>query len=175
MAIIRKFGGISPKIDSSAFVAETAVVVGDVVIGRESSIWYGSVVRGDVNYIRIGDRTNIQDGAVIHVSKTGFDGPTVIGDEVTVGHAAVIHGCTIERGALIGMNATVLDGAVVGEFSLVAAGSLVTPGTVIPPRSMVMGAPARVKRPLTDAEVDDLEGFWKAYVELLPGYLNEGA
>ena len=172
MAIIRKFGGVSPEIDPSAFVAETAVVIGDVAIGRDSSVWYGGVVRGDVNYIRIGERTNIQDGAVIHVSKTGFDGPTVIGDEVTIGHAAVVHGCTIERGALIGMNATVLDGAVVGEFSLVAAGSLIAPGTVIPPRSLVMGAPARVKRPLTDSEVEELAGFWRAYVELLPEYLR---
>lgn len=170
MAIIRSYRGIEPKIHETAFVAENAAVIGDVVIGEESSVWYSAVVRGDVNYVRIGDRTNIQDGAVIHVSRTGFDGPTIIGDEVTIGHAAVIHGCTIERGALIGMNATVLDGAVVGEFSLVAAGSVVTPGTVIPPRSMVMGAPAKVKRPLTDEEVAGLAEFWKSYVELLPEY-----
>lgn len=170
MATIRSFKGVEPKIAESAFIAETAAVIGDVVIGEESSVWYAGVIRGDVNCVRIGDRTNIQDGAVIHVSRTGFDGPTIIGDEVTIGHAAVIHGCTIERGALIGMNATVLDGAVVGEFSLVAAGSVVTPGTVIPPRSMVMGAPAKVKRPLTDEEVAGLAEFWKSYVELLPEY-----
>lgn len=170
MATIRGFNGIEPRIAASAFIAETAAVIGDVVIGEDSSVWYSGVIRGDVNYVRIGDRTNIQDGAVVHVSRTGFDGPTIIGDEVTIGHAAVIHGCTIERGALIGINATVLDGAIIGEFSLVAAGSLVTPGTVIPPRSMVMGAPAKVKRPLTDEEVAELAEFWKSYVELLPEY-----
>lgn len=170
MAIIRSYRGIEPKIHETAFVAENAAVIGDVVIGEESSVWYSAVVRGDVNYVRIGDRTNIQDGAVIHVSRTDFDGPTVIGDEVTIGHAAVIHGCRIERGALIGMNATVLDGAVIGESSLVAAGSLVPPGTVIPPRSLVMGSPAKVRRQLTDTEVADLNGFWKSYVEILPDY-----
>ena len=170
MATVRSYKGVAPKIAESAFIAETAAVIGDVVIGEDSSVWYAGVIRGDVNHVRIGDRTNVQDGAVIHVSKTGFDGPTIIGDEVTIGHAAVIHGCTIERGALIGMNATVLDGAVIGEFSLVAAGSVVTPGTVIPPRSMVMGAPAKVKRALTDEEVASLAEFWKSYVELLPEY-----
>lgn len=170
MAVIRTFKGIGPKISESAFIAETAAVIGDVVIGEDSSVWYSAVVRGDVNYVRIGDRTNIQDGAVVHVSNTGFDGPTVIGDEVTIGHGAMIHGCRIERGALIGINATVLDGAVVGEFSLVAAGSLVTPGTVIPPRSMVMGSPAKVRRELTAEEVEELKGFWKSYVEILVDY-----
>ena len=170
MAVIRSFKGIGPKISGSAFIAETAAVIGDVVIGEDSSVWYSAVVRGDVNYVRIGDRTNIQDGAVVHVSKTGFDGPTVIGDEVTIGHGAMIHGCRIERGALIGINATVLDGAVIGESSLVAAGSLVTPGMVIPPRSMVMGSPAKVKRELTADEVEELKGFWKSYVEALADY-----
>lgn len=170
MAVIREFNGTAPRIAETAFIAETAVVVGDVVIGPESSVWYGAVVRGDVNFIRIGERTNIQDGAVVHVSKTGFDGPTTIGDEVTVGHGAMIHGCSIGRGALIGINATVLDGAVIGEFSLVAAGSLVTPGTLVPARSLVMGSPAKVKRPLTDREVSDLAGFWRSYVEILAGY-----
>lgn len=170
MALIRKYRDIEPKIDPTAFIAENAVIIGDVEIGKDSSVWYGCVIRGDVNKIRIGDRTNIQDGTVIHVSRAQFDGPTIIGDEVTIGHGAMIHGCTIEDGALIGIGATVLDGARIGAQSFIAAGSLVTPNTVIPPRTLVMGSPAKVKKELTEADLEDLEDFWKSYVEILPDY-----
>lgn len=172
MALIRKYKDIEPKIDSSAFIAENAVVIGDVEIGKDSSVWYGCVIRGDVNRIRIGDRTNIQDGTVIHVSRAQFDGPTIIEDEVTVGHGAMIHGCHIEKGALIGIGAIVLDGVRIGSKALIAAGSVVTPNTVIPPRSLVMGSPARVKRELTEEELLDLDDFWTSYVEILPDYMG---
>ena len=166
--MIRKFQEIEPKLDESVFVAENAVIIGDVEIGRESSVWYGCVVRGDVNYIRIGERTNIQDLTMIHVSSNDF--PTVIGNEVTVGHSVNLHGCTIEDNALIGIGAIVLDGAVIGESSLVAAGSLIPPGMKIPPRSLVMGSPGKVKKELTDSEVAELDYFWKGYVELRGKY-----
>ena len=162
--IIKPFNGISPKIDPSAFIAEGAVVIGDVEIGPGASIWYGCVLRGDVNRIRVGANTNIQDGTVVHVSRVDF--PTIIAEEVTIGHGAMIHGCTIERGSLIGIGAIVLDGVVVGEESFVAAGSLVTPGTIIPPRSMMMGSPAKVKRTLGDDEVAHVQTFWQNYVTL---------
>ena len=170
--IIKPFNGISPKIDRSAFIAEGAVVIGDVEIGPGASVWYGCVLRGDVNHIRIGANTNIQDGTVVHVSRVDF--PTIIEDEVTIGHGAMIHGCTIKRGSLIGIGAIVLDGVVVGAESFVAAGSLVTPGTIIPPRSMMMGSPARVKRTLGDDEVAHVQTFWQNYVTLSEIYMNEG-
>jgi len=162
--IVKPFKGISPKIDPTAFIAEGAVVIGDVEVGAGASIWYGCVVRGDVNHIRIGANTNIQDGTVIHVSRV--DHPTIIADRVTVGHGAMIHGCTIETGSLIGIGAIILDGAVIGSESLIAAGSLITPGTVIPPRSMVMGSPGKVKRTLSDDEVAHIQTFWRNYVTL---------
>lgn len=163
--MIKDFRSKSPVIDPSAFIAENAVIIGDVVIGSDASIWYNCVLRGDVNFIRIGDRTNIQDGTIIHVSR-GAEFPTIIEHEVTVGHSATIHGCYIETGSLIGIGAIILDGARIGRNSLIAAGSLVTPNTVIPERSFVMGAPAKVKRPLSDEEVTDLERFWHGYVEM---------
>ncbi|MEZ5428840.1 MAG: gamma carbonic anhydrase family protein [Pyrinomonadaceae bacterium] len=162
--MFKNFQDKTPKIHESVFVAETAVIIGDVEIGADSSVWYGCVLRGDVNYIRIGERTNVQDMTMIHVSR--FDHPTVLEDEVTVGHNVTLHGCYVETGALIGIGAIVLDGARIGRNSLVAAGSLVTPGTEIPPKSLVMGAPARVKRQLTDEEAADLERFWRGYIQL---------
>lgn len=171
--IIKPFNGISPKIDPTAFIAEGAVIIGDVEIGPGASVWYGCVLRGDVNHIRIGANTNIQDGTVVHVSRVDF--PTVIADEVTIGHGAMIHGCTIERGSLIGIGAIVLDGVVVGAESFVAAGSLVTPGIIIPPRSMMMGSPAKVKKILGDDEVAHVQTFWQNYVTLSEIYMNEGA
>ena len=161
--MIRSFQGKSPQIHPTAFIEESAQVIGDVVIGEQSSLWFNTVVRGDVFYIRIGNRTNIQDGTVVHV--TNGTHATVLEDEVSVGHNATLHGCYIERGCLIGMGAIVMDGARIGADSLVAAGTLVSPGTIIPPRSLVMGAPGRVKRPLTDAEVTDLTTYWKNYIE----------
>jgi carbonic anhydrase/acetyltransferase-like protein (isoleucine patch superfamily) len=162
--MINGFLDSSPQIPDSAFIAETAVVIGDVEIGEEASVWYGCVLRGDVNYIRIGDRSNIQDMTMIHVSRR--DHPTVVEHEVTVGHSVTLHGCHVETGCLIGIGATVLDGARIGKNSLVAAGSLVTPNTVIPEGSFVLGAPAKVKRRLTPEEIEDQTRFWKGYVEL---------
>ena len=169
--MIRPFRGTHPQIHESAFIEESAQVIGDVHIGEQSSVWFNAVVRGDVFYIRIGNRTNIQDGTVIHV--TNGTHATILEDEVSVGHNVTLHGCYIERGCLIGMGAIVMDDAHVGAQSLVAAGSLVAPGTRIPPRSLVMGAPAKVKRPLTDEEVAGLDVFWKNYVEYTKQYKSD--
>jgi carbonic anhydrase/acetyltransferase-like protein (isoleucine patch superfamily) len=169
--MIRPFRGVHPQIPASAYVDMSAQVIGDVHIGEQSSVWCNAVLRGDMFYIRIGNRTNIQDNCVVH-TRTGSH-PTVIEDEVTVGHSVTLHGCYVERGALIGIGSIVLDDARVGAQSLVAAGSLISPGTIIPPRSLVMGIPARVKRPLTDEEVIGLDAFWKNYVDYVPKYKSE--
>jgi gamma-carbonic anhydrase len=161
--MIRPFRGTHPQIHPTAFIEESAQIIGDVHIGEQSSVWFNAVVRGDVFYIRIGNRTNIQDGTVIHV--TNGTHATVLEDEVTVGHNVTLHGCYIEYGCLVGMGAIVMDDAHIGAQSLVAAGSLVSPGTRVPPRSLVMGTPARVKRPLTDEEVAGLDVYWQNYVE----------
>ncbi len=166
--MIRAFNGIEPKIHASVFVTEDSVIVGDVQIGEDSSVWYGSVLRGDVDRIRIGARTNIQDQTIIHVSSKGL--PTIVEDEVTVGHRVTLHACHVERGCLIGIGAILMDGVRVGANSLVGAGSLLTPGTQIPPRSLVIGSPGRVKRELTEDEIASLEQSWKNYVELKDGY-----
>ncbi|MEO8074442.1 MAG: gamma carbonic anhydrase family protein [Acidobacteriota bacterium] len=162
--MIKPFQNQTPKIHETAFIAENAVIIGDVEIGAESSVWYGSILRGDVNYIRIGARTNIQDTSVIHVSSKTH--PTVLEDEITLGHRVTLHGCYIETGCLIGIGAIILDGVRVGGNSLIAAGSLLTPNTQIPPRSLVMGSPAKVKRELSEDEIKDLERFWRNYVLL---------
>ena len=169
--MIKPFQGKRPQIHETAYVAETAVVIGDVVLGEESSVWFGAVVRGDVFHIRIGERTNIQDGTVVHV--TNGTHATVLEDEVTVGHNVTLHGCHIERGCLVGMGSIVMDGVRIGAQSIVAAGALVSPGTVVPPRSLVIGVPAKVKRPLTDEEVAGLAQFWKNYVEYTKQYKSE--
>jgi gamma-carbonic anhydrase len=169
--MIRPFRGIHPQIHPTAFVEESAQIVGDVHIGAHSSVWFGAVVRGDVFHIRIGARTNVQDGTVIHVSNGTH--ATILEDEVTVGHNVTLHGCYVERGSLIGIGAIVMDACRVGEHSLVAAGALLSPGTVVPPRSLVMGVPARVKRQLTDAEVADLDVFWQNYVGYTRAYREE--
>jgi carbonic anhydrase/acetyltransferase-like protein (isoleucine patch superfamily) len=142
-----------------------------VHLGEQSSIWFNAVVRGDIHYIRIGDRSNIQDNSVIHVRNGSH--PSILEDEVTVGHSVTLHGCYVERGALIGIGSVVLDDARVGAFSIVAAGAVVSPGTLIPPRSLVMGLPARIKRELTDEEVDQLSVFWQNYVEYTKMYKAE--
>src|SRR5881628_1853030 len=169
--MISPFRNIHPQIHRTAFIADSAQIIGDVHVGEQASIWFGSVVRGDMFYIRIGDRTNVQDNCVLH-TRTG-EKPTVLEDEVTVGHSATLHGCYVERGSLIGIGSILLDDVRVGELSLVAAGSLLSPRTVIPPRSLVMGYPARVKRPLTDPEVADLAHFWQNYVNYTRQYLQE--
>jgi carbonic anhydrase/acetyltransferase-like protein (isoleucine patch superfamily) len=174
--MIRPFQNILPEIDSSAFIAETAVIIGDVRIGRQSSIWYNCVVRGDVNFIRIGSRTNIQDLSMLHVThcKSPEDpgAPLVIGDDVTVAHSVTLHGCTVENGAFIGMQAVVMDNAVVGEGALVGARSLVTENTIIPPHTLWMGSPAKYKRDLTSAEIDRLKKSAENYVKYALQYLS---
>lgn len=174
--MIRPFKGVHPKIDDSAFIADTAVVIGDVEIGTESSIWFNTVVRGDVNRIRIGDRTNIQDLSLLHVThkKNADDpgAPLLIGNDVTIAHSVTLHGCTIEDGAFIGMQALVMDHAVVGEQALVGARSLVTEGTVIPPRTLWLGSPARYKRDLTTQEMERLKKSSNNYVQYSKEYLN---
>jgi carbonic anhydrase/acetyltransferase-like protein (isoleucine patch superfamily) len=160
--MIRTFKGVTPAVDPSAYVDESAQVIGDVHIGPESSIWMNVVIRGDVNRIRIGTRTNIQDLTMVHVMRETH--PTVIGDEVTVGHSAVIHGCTIEDRVLIGMQAMLLNGVQVGHDSIVAAGTLLTEGTRIPAGSLVMGRPGKVKRLLNEAELAEIRRLSQAYV-----------
>jgi carbonic anhydrase/acetyltransferase-like protein (isoleucine patch superfamily) len=167
--MIKSFNSIAPNIHETAFIADDAIVIGEVEIGEDASVWFGSIIRGDVNYIRIGARTNIQDATVIHVnSKTH---PTILEDEITVGHRVMLHGCYIETGCLIGIGATLLDGVRVGKNSLIAAGSLLTPNTVIPPNSLVMGAPAEVKRELNEEELAKLQTSWQNYVELKKRYI----
>ncbi len=153
-----------PRIHETAFVTQDAIIIGDVEIGEDASIWFGSIVRGDVNYIRIGNKTNVQDGTVIHVSSRTH--PTVLEDRITVGHRVTLHGCHVESGCLIGIGAILMDGVRVGANSLVGAGSLLTPGTQIPPNSLVIGSPARVKREITEDELAFLDRSWRNYVEL---------
>jgi len=169
--MIRPFRGKHPQIHKSAYIEESAQIIGDVEIGEQSSVWFNAVVRGDVYYIRIGDRTNIQDGTVVHV--TNGTHATILEDEVTVGHNVTLHGCHIERGCLIGMGSIIMDEVRIGAESLVAAGALVSPGTRIPPRSLVMGTPAKVKRPLTEEEVGGLAKYWQNYIEYTEQYKSD--
>ena len=169
--MIRPFRGVHPQIHPTAYVDPSAQVIGDVHLGEEASIWCNCTVRGDIHHIRIGDRANLQDNCVMHVQNGTH--PTILEEEVTVGHSVTLHGCHVERGSLIGIGSILLDDVRVGEFSLVAAGSLLSPRTVIPPRSLVMGYPARVKRPLNDKEVADLALFWQNYVNYTREYLKE--
>lgn len=172
--LIRPFQGMTPKIANGVFIAETAAVIGDVEIGAGSSIWYACVVRGDVNRVRIGANTNIQDGTVIHVDAEGehWNGlPTMIGDNVTVGHRAMLHACTLEDGSFVGMSATVLDGAVVETGAMVAAGALVTPGKRVPKGELWAGAPAKCMRALTQDELDYFQVSADHYAELAAKYL----
>ncbi|MDA0692377.1 MAG: gamma carbonic anhydrase family protein [Nitrospinae bacterium] len=168
--MIHPFKEKKPQIDASALVMESAQIIGDVIIGEESSVWFNAVIRGDVNHIRIGKYTNIQDGCVLHVARRTL--PLLIGDEVTVGHNVVLHACTIGSQCLIGMGAIVMDGADIGEQSIVGAGSLVTPGTKIPPRSLVLGSPARVKRELTEEEIRGIRESAANYVGDIENYLD---
>jgi gamma-carbonic anhydrase len=169
--MLRPYRGVSPRVAPSAFIDASAQIIGDVEIGDESSVWMCAVVRGDVHWIRIGRRSNIQDGAVVH-AMTGTH-PTAIGDNVTVGHAAVIHGCTVESQCLVGIGAILLNGCHVGAGSVVAAGTLITEGMKVPPKSLVMGSPGKVKRLLTQAEIADIQLFADRYVgyrlDYMPG------
>jgi carbonic anhydrase/acetyltransferase-like protein (isoleucine patch superfamily) len=169
--LIRAFRGTRPRVDPSAYVDESAQVIGDVEIGPESSIWMAAVVRGDVHWVRIGRRSNLQDGTIVHVMNRTH--PTTIGDNVTVGHAAVLHGCTVGDQCLVGMGAILLNGVDVGPGSIVAAGSLVLEGTSVPPRSLVAGSPAKVRRALTDAEVADIQQYADRYVGYRLEYMRK--
>ena len=167
--MIYNFRGESPKIGEKTWVADSADIIGEVEIGKDCSIWFGTVIRGDVHYIKIGDRTSVQDCSMLHVTHykkaDKSDGsPTIIGNDVTIGHRVMLHGCTIEDACLIGMSATILDNAVIGKESIVGAGSLVTKGKKFPPRSLIMGSPAKVVRELTDEEVAELYASAKRYV-----------
>lgn len=168
--MIRPFHHFLPAVDETAYVDQSAQVIGDVVLGAESSVWMNVVIRADVNSIRIGRRSNIQDLTMVHVMRNTH--PTTIGDEVTIGHSAVVHGTTIEDRVLIGMAAVLLNGVHVGHDSIVAAGTLLTEGTRIPPRSLVMGRPGKVKRELTDDEVADIRWYADNYVRYRLEYLS---
>ena len=166
--MIRQYKGKTPEIASSAYVDDSAHVIGDVVIGEESSVWFNATIRGDVNYIRIGARTNIQDSSVLHVTKGTH--PLFIGNEVTVGHNVTLHGCTIRDRCLIGMGAIILDGAEVGEDSIVGAGALVKEGMRVKPGTLVVGVPAREVRQLTDEEVQRIKTSAGNYIDYMNDY-----
>ncbi len=173
--MIYKFKESLPQLGVNSWVAASADVIGDVTCGADCSIWFGCVVRGDVHFIEIGNRVNIQDLSMVHVThykkEDKSDGnPTIIGDDVTIGHRVMLHGCTIEDACLIGMSATILDGAVIGRESIVGAGALVTKGKIFPPRSLIMGSPAKVVRELTEEEVRELYASATRYVEFKKEY-----
>ena len=168
--MLRPFRGVLPRVHPTAFVDDTAQVIGDVEIGEESSVWMSAVVRGDVHRIRVGKRTNLQDGTVVHVMNQTH--PTIIGDNVTVGHAAILHGCTIEDQCLIGMGAILLNGCRIGTGSIVAAGALIVEDMIVPPGSLVMGSPARVKRSLTPAEIANIQAYADRYVGYRLDYIG---
>lgn len=169
--MIRPYRGIVPTVAADAFVDPSAQVIGDVVLGEASSLWMNVVVRGDVNYIRVGARSNIQDGTIVHVMRDTH--PTVIGEDVTIGHSATIHGCTIDDRVLVGMGAIVLNGARIGSDSIVAAGALVVEGAQIPPGSLVMGSPAKVRRPLSDEEKASIRDYATRYVGYRLDYMDQ--
>lgn len=165
--MIRAWKDVCPQIGARAWVDVSAQVIGDVRLGEDASVWMNSVARGDVNWIKIGARSNVQDNSVLHVTA---EHPTTLADDVTVGHSVNLHGCTIESLCLIGIGAIVLNGAVVGEESIVAAGALVPEGMKVPPRSLVMGAPARVRRPLSEEEREGLRRYARNYVRYKDEY-----
>jgi len=174
--MILKYKEWTPILNKRAWIAEGSTVIGRTTMGEDSAIWFGCVVRGDVHHITIGDRSNIQDLSMVHVThhkkEDMSDGnPTVIGNDVTVGHRVMLHGCTIEDACLIGMSATILDGAVIGKESIVGASSLVTKNKIFPPRSLIMGSPAKRIRELTDEEVEELYASAARYVEFKNNYL----
>lgn len=169
--MIRAFRGVSPQAAESAYIDPSAQVIGDVVIGERSSVWPNTTIRGDVNYIRVGEETNIQDNAVLHVETATW--PLTLGDRVSVGHSATLHGCVIEDDCLIGVGAVVLNGARVGRGSVVAAGALVPEGMQVPPGSVAMGVPAKVKREVTGEERKRFRTSAERYVNLRMIYKEE--
>lgn len=167
---ILEFNGHRPQIDETAFVADTARVIGQVTLAANASVWFGAVLRGDINPITIGVATNIQDNSVIHVTHNGQG--THLGNGITVGHGAILHDCTVEDDCLIGMGAIILDKAVIGRESLVGAGAVVVPGTVIPPGSLVLGSPAKAVRPLSDEDKAMIRGGKDRYLRVATTYLT---
>ena len=171
--MIRTFQGVKPTIPASCFIEETGVVIGDVVLGEQCSVWFHAVIRGDVHHIRIGDRTNVQDLSMLHVTHDTH--PLIIGNEVTIGHGVILHGCTIEDRVLIGMGAIIMDGAVIGEDSIVGAGALITEETIVPPNSLILGSPAKVKRPVTAEELAWIKESAENYVKYAGQYMGDPA
>jgi len=171
VAHLLPFGDHRPQLGGGVFLAETATVIGNVVIGEAASVWYGALLRGDVGAIVVGARTNVQDNAVLHL--TGGGPPCVVGEDVTIGHGAVVHGCTVEDRCLIGIAATVLDGSVIGAGSVVSAGAVVTPRSVVPPGSLVAGVPAKVLRPVSEAQAELGARTAADYVALARQVLDE--
>ena len=169
MGLIREYAGKAPRIGERVYLAETAAIIGDVVLGDDVSVWYNTVVRGDCHFIRVGARSNIQDNCAIHVKE---EYPAELGEEVTLGHGAIVHGAAVRSGALIGIRATVLDGAEIGESALIGAGALVTPRTVVPPHTLWLGSPARQVRGLSASEVEDLKHFHLNYLEYKKEYFR---
>jgi carbonic anhydrase/acetyltransferase-like protein (isoleucine patch superfamily) len=167
--MLRPYRGQLPRVHPTAYIDDSAQVIGDVEIGEESSIWMCVVIRGDVHRIRIGRRSNVQDGTIVHVMKDTH--PTIVGDNVTIGHAAVVHGCTIEDQCLIGMGAILLNGVRIGTGSIVAAGTLLPEGTDVPPRSLVMGSPGKIRRTLADADVTEIQMYADRYVSYRLDYV----
>lgn len=169
MPIIQAYKGIHPKISPDAFIAENAVIIGDVEIGSQVSIWYGCVIRADVHYIRIGDKTNIQDNCTIHVNRN--DGPTIIGSGVTVGHDVLMHACIIEDDAFVGMKSGVLDNATIKRHAMLGAGALLTPNKIIPTGELWTGSPAKLFRPMKQEEIDYIAISRENYVKLSREYM----
>ncbi len=169
--MILSFDRHHPEISDDAFVAPSADVIGQVSLAAEASLWFGTVVRGDMHYVRIGRRTNIQDNCTVHVTTDLY--PVILGEEVTVGHGAIVHGCVIADRCLIGMGAVVMDGVEVGEGSLIAGGAVVVPGTNIPPRSLYAGVPAKLRRETTAEEFDDIVAHAELYVQYARRYLAQ--
>jgi len=165
------YKGKRPKLHETVYVEASARIIGDVIIGAYASVWFNAVVRGDVNYIRIGERTNVQDNSVLHVTKDVY--PLIIGSDVTIGHNAVLHGCIVKDRCLIGMGSIILDDAEIGEDTIVGAGALVTERTKVPPKSLILGAPARVVRKLSGEEVERILTAAKNYLEYTQNYIKE--
>lgn len=171
--MIYAFNGITPEYDDTNFIAPSADVMGDVKLGPRTSVWFNVSIRGDIHKIRIGEESNIQDNAVVHITEK--TGPVSIGNRVTVGHGAIIHACTIEDNVLIGMGAIILDNAVIGSGSIVGAGALVTSRTIVPPGSMVLGSPAKVVRPLREEEIAGIGKYADNYIKNSKTFLSPGA
>ncbi|HEY3380487.1 MAG TPA: gamma carbonic anhydrase family protein [Vicinamibacterales bacterium] len=169
--MIRPYRSILPRLHPTVFVDESAQVIGDVEMGEDASAWMNVVIRGDVNWIRIGRRSNIQDGSIVHVMRDTH--PTRVGDDVTVGHGVILHGCTVHDRCLIGMGAILLNGVEVGEESIVAAGTLLPEGTKVPPRSLVVGSPGKVRRPLIPDDVASIAGYAERYVRYAREYMRK--